>query len=48
MIEYEDMAAYGLRTAYEHANANWRQLFDPTPDSPETLLSVELLTEMLL
>jgi hypothetical protein len=46
MIEYEDMAAYGARTAYEYANPLWRKLFDPTPDAPETLLSVELLTEM--
>ena len=48
MIEYEDMAAYGVRAAYEHANQNWKKLFEPTPDSPETLISVELLTEMLL
>ena len=48
MIEYDDMAAYGVRTAYEHANPNWRELFEPTPDSPEALVSVELLTEMLL
>jgi hypothetical protein len=48
MIEYEDMAAYGARAAYEHSNQNWKKLFEPTPDSPETLLSVELLTEMLL
>jgi hypothetical protein len=41
MIEYEDMAAYGARTAFE-----WRKLFEPTRDSPETLTSVELLTEL--
>ena len=46
MIEYEDMAAYGARTAFENANAEWRQLFEPTRDSPETLISVELLTEI--
>lgn len=46
MIEYDDMAAYGARIAYEQSNANWRKLFEPTPDSPETLLSVELLSEM--
>ena len=46
MIEYEDMAAYGARTAFENANAEWRSLFEPTGDSPETLVSVELLTEM--
>ena len=46
MIEYDDMAAYGARIAYEQSNANWRRLFEATPDSPETLLSVELLTEL--
>jgi hypothetical protein len=46
MIEYEDMAAYGARTAFENASAEWRQLFEPTRDSPETLVSVELLTEI--
>ena len=46
MIEYEDMAAYGARTAFENANPDWKRLFEATPDSPETLLSVELLTEM--
>ena len=42
MIEYEDMAAYGARTAFENANAEWQRLFEPTRDSPETLVSVEL------
>jgi hypothetical protein len=46
MIEYEDMAAYGARTAFENANAEWRRLFEPGRDSPETLISVELLTEL--
>ena len=46
MIEYEDMAAYGARTAFENASAEWRKLFEATPESPETLLSVELLTEL--
>ena len=46
LIEYEDMAAFGARTAFENANAEWRRLFEPTRDSPETLLSVELLTEI--
>ena len=46
MIEYEDMAAYGARTAFENANPDWKRLFEAAPDSPETLLSVELLTEM--
>jgi quinol monooxygenase YgiN len=46
MIEYEDMAAYGARTAFENANPDWKKLFEAVPDSPERLLSVELLTEM--
>ena len=45
-IEYEDMAAYGARTTFENANPVWRALFEAAPDSPETLLSVELMTEM--
>jgi hypothetical protein len=44
MIEYPDMAAYGARTAFENANTDWKRLFAPKPDSPEALLSVELLT----
>ncbi len=47
MIEYEDMAAYGARRAFENANPEWHKLFEATPESPETLLSVELLTEMV-
>jgi len=46
MIEYEDMAAYGARTAFENANVEWRRLFASQRDSPETLVSVELLTEI--
>ena len=46
IIEYDDMAAYGARLAYEQTNANWRKLFAPTPDSPETLLSVEILSDL--
>jgi hypothetical protein len=46
MIEYADMAVYGARTAFESANAEWRRLFEPGRDSPETLVSVELLTEL--
>ena len=46
MIEYDDMAAYGARTAYENANPAWKQLFAVTPDCPERLISVELFTEM--
>jgi hypothetical protein len=46
MIEYADMAAYGSRTSFENNNAAWKKLFASQPDSPETLLSVELLTEV--
>jgi hypothetical protein len=45
-IEYENMAAYGARTDYENSNAEWRDLFAAKPDSPETLVSVQLLTEL--
>jgi hypothetical protein len=44
MIEYADMGAYGARTAFENATPDWKKLFASQPDSPETLLSVELLT----
>jgi hypothetical protein len=44
MIEYPDMAAYGARTAFENTNADWKRLFGSRPESPETLISVELLT----
>jgi hypothetical protein len=46
MIEYPDMAAYGARTAFENSNSDWKKLFAAQPDSPETLISVELLTEL--
>ena len=46
VIEYEDMAAYGARTTFENANAEWRALFASHPHSPETLVSVQLLTEL--
>ena len=45
-IEYDDMAAYGARTAWENSNREWRELFAPTPESPERLVSVQLLTEV--
>ena len=45
MIEYADMAAYGARTAFENSNSEWKKLFAVQADSPETLISVELLTE---
>jgi hypothetical protein len=46
MLEYEDMAAYGARTSFETANAEWQRLFEPARNAPETLVSVELLTEV--
>ena len=46
MLEYEDMAAYGARTVFETANAEWQRLFEPAANAPETLVSVELLTEV--
>ena len=47
IIEYENMAAYGARTDYENSNAEWRELFAGKQDSPETLVSVELLTKLI-
>ncbi len=44
MIEYEDMAAYGARTAFENANAEWR-ICSTRRLITGNLLSVELLTE---
>ena len=46
LIEYEDVAAYGARTAFENSNPEWKRLFAGAPDSPERLVSVELLTEI--
>jgi hypothetical protein len=46
VIEYEDMAVYGVRTAFKNANSQWRKLFEAKSDSPERLVSVELLTEV--
>jgi hypothetical protein len=46
VIEYQDMAAYGARTTFENDNPEWRALFAAHPNSPETLVSVQLLTEM--
>jgi hypothetical protein len=48
LIEYEDMAAYGARAAFENENQQWRELFAATPNSPEYLVKVELLTEFAL
>ena len=44
-IEYPDMAAYGARTAWEQGNPAWRVWFAARSDSPERLVSVQLLTE---
>src|SRR5262249_38051240 len=46
-IEYPDMAAYGARTTFESNNAEWRELFAEGPDSPQRLVSVELLSEIV-
>jgi hypothetical protein len=48
ILEYDDMAAYGARTAYETSNVEWRALFRSQPDSPEALRSVQLLTESVM
>jgi hypothetical protein len=36
-----------LMNDYENSNAEWRELFAAKQDSPETLVSVELLTEIV-
>ena len=46
IVEHEDMAAYGARTTFEQANADWQRLFEPSATAPEKLVSVELLTEV--
>jgi hypothetical protein len=46
VIEYADMATFGARAAFENENHEWKRLFEAKPDSPETLLSVELLSEV--
>lgn len=45
MIEYDDIAAYDARTAFETGNAEWVALFAPRDDAPERLASVELLID---
>ncbi|MGH7792403.1 MAG: hypothetical protein ACREOB_08835 [Thermodesulfobacteriota bacterium] len=45
LIEYEHAEAYNARTAYENNNRYWRELFAPSADSPEGLVSLELLSE---
>jgi hypothetical protein len=46
MLEYPNMTAYGARADFEHGNEEWKKLFEAHPDSPETLVSVELLTQV--
>lgn len=46
-VEYADMAAYGARTAFEYRNTEWQTLFNETIDSPQRLVSVELLSEII-
>lgn len=46
-IEYPDMATYGRRTDFESNNPKWRALFVEQPDSPQRLVSVELLSEIM-
>jgi hypothetical protein len=46
-IEYDDMEVYGARTAFEHRNAEWQALFNETADSPQKLVSVTLLSEII-
>lgn len=43
-IDYEYMATYGSRTSFENGNEEWRKLLASTPDSPEQLISIELLS----
>jgi hypothetical protein len=38
------VAAYGARTDFESKNPAWKKLFAASPDVPERLVSVELLT----
>ena len=47
LIEYPDMAAYGQRTTFEDNNPAWRELFAEGEDSPQRLVSVELLSEVM-
>lgn len=47
LIEYPDMAAYGQRTTFENNSSEWHTLFTEHPDSPQRLVSVELLSEVV-
>ena len=44
-LEYDDMASYEARTAWEQSNREWCSLFAASVNSPERLVSVQLLTE---
>ena len=46
LIEYDSMAAYGARTDFEAKHPEGKKLFAASPDAPERLVSVELLTEI--
>ncbi len=46
ILEYPDIAAWGARNVFENSNPEWKKLVAAQPDSPETLVSVELLTEI--
>lgn len=46
-IEYPDVTAYGRRANFEQDNPTWRALFTERPDSPQRLVSVELLSEVV-
>lgn len=45
-IEYDDMAAYGARTAYENQDPAWQELFAAKPESPEEMESVSWFVEL--
>lgn len=45
--EYESMSAFGARNDFEHKDVEWQRLFASRDDSPESLVSVRLLTEMV-
>lgn len=47
LIEYPNMATYGHRTDFENNNPTWRELLTERPASPQKLVSVELLSEIV-
>jgi len=42
MIDYPDIAAYDVRMTFQNTNPAWTKLFASQPNSPETLISIEL------